>query len=98
MRTALPARDGFSYVSVLDAVCPDRQCPVTAGGGVPLSWDHAHLTAEGSDYVTAGLLPRLGLKPSNVVPGRVEDANLGCASCASGNLEIPGSMLRIAPE
>jgi hypothetical protein len=61
MQAALPVHDGFSYVSVLDTVCPEQQCPVTMGGGVPLSWDHAHLTAEGSDYVTARLLPRLGL-------------------------------------
>jgi peptidoglycan/LPS O-acetylase OafA/YrhL len=59
MQAALPARDGFSYVSVLDAVCPERQCPVTIDGGIPLSWDHAHLTAEGSVYVTARLLPEL---------------------------------------
>ena len=43
--------DNFSYVSVLDAVCPARQCPLTIDGGIPLSWDHAHLTAEGSVYV-----------------------------------------------
>jgi len=61
MRQALPAVRGFSYVSVLDAVCPQRQCPVTIGNGVPLSWDHAHLTAEGSEYVMQRLLPKLGL-------------------------------------
>jgi hypothetical protein len=74
MRAALPDQEGFSYVSVLDAVCPERQCPVTVDGGVPLSADHAHLTPEGSVYVTARLLPKLAVKPSNVVPGR-EDAN-----------------------
>ena len=61
MQAALPAHGGFSYVSVVDAVCPDRQCPVTIDDGIPLSWDHAHLTAEGSEYVTARLLPKLGL-------------------------------------
>jgi peptidoglycan/LPS O-acetylase OafA/YrhL len=61
MQAALPAHDGFSYVSVLEAVCPERQCPVTIDGGIPLSWDHAHLTAEGSIYVTARLSPKLGL-------------------------------------
>ena len=70
MQAALPAHDGFSYVSVLDAVCPDRQCPVAIGGGIPLSWDHAHLTAEGSVYVTARLLPKLGLPSSTVGLGR----------------------------
>ncbi len=62
MQAALPAHNGFAYVSVVDAVCPDRQCPVTIRDGIPLSWDHAHLTAEGSVYVTARLLPMLGLQ------------------------------------
>ncbi|HET7889525.1 MAG TPA: acyltransferase family protein [Bradyrhizobium sp.] len=59
MKTALPDRDGFSYVSVVDAVCPARQCPLTLEGGVPLAWDHAHLTAEGSAYVAGKIAPRL---------------------------------------
>jgi SGNH domain-containing protein len=62
MRDALPEQEGLSYVSVLDAACPERQCPVTVDGGVPLAADHAHLTAEGSVYVTARLLPKLGLQ------------------------------------
>ncbi len=62
MQAALPAADRFAYVSVLDAVCPARQCPLTVAGGVPLSWDHAHLTAEGSVYVMEKLVPMLRLK------------------------------------
>jgi peptidoglycan/LPS O-acetylase OafA/YrhL len=62
MKAALPAHDKFSYVSVVDAVCPERQCPLTIDGGIPLSWDHAHLTAEGSVYVMSRLLPLLRLK------------------------------------
>jgi peptidoglycan/LPS O-acetylase OafA/YrhL len=62
MKAALPAHDGFSYVSVVDAVCPARKCPLTVEGGVPLAWDHAHLTAEGSVYVADRLAPMLGLK------------------------------------
>ena len=62
MRAALPNTDFFSYVSVVDAVCPQRQCPLTVDSGVPLSWDHAHLTAEGSVYVMQRWLPMLGLK------------------------------------
>jgi hypothetical protein len=62
MKAALPAHDGFSYISVVDAICPARQCPLTIGGGIPLSWDHAHLTAEGSVYVMDRLVPMLGLK------------------------------------
>jgi hypothetical protein len=62
MKAALPAHDKFWYVSVVDAVCPARQCPLTVDGGVPLAWDHAHLTAEGSVYVMAKLAPLPGLK------------------------------------
>jgi len=62
MQAALPAHEKFSYLSVLDAVCPARQCPITIDGGVPLAWDHAHLTAEGSEYVMSKIAPLLGLK------------------------------------
>jgi ribosomal protein RSM22 (predicted rRNA methylase) len=61
MRTALPSRDGFSYVSVVNAICPARQCPLTIDEGIPLAWDHAHLTAEGSEYVVGRLATMLGL-------------------------------------
>jgi peptidoglycan/LPS O-acetylase OafA/YrhL len=62
MKAALPAQEKFSYVSVLDTVCPTRQCPLTVNGGIPLSWDYAHLTREGSAYVMGRLVPLLGLK------------------------------------
>jgi peptidoglycan/LPS O-acetylase OafA/YrhL len=62
MKAALPAHEKFSYVSVVDAVCPARQCPLTIDGGIPLAWDHAHLTAEGSVYVMERLAPMLGLR------------------------------------
>jgi peptidoglycan/LPS O-acetylase OafA/YrhL len=60
MRAALPERSKFfSFLSVVDAVCPARQCPLTLEDGVPFAWDHAHLTAEGSDYVAGKILPLL---------------------------------------
>ena len=59
MKTALPAHDKFRYVSITDALCPLRQCPLTLDGGVPLAWDHAHLTAEGSSYVMERIAPLL---------------------------------------
>jgi peptidoglycan/LPS O-acetylase OafA/YrhL len=61
MRTALPSREKFSYVSVVSAICPARQCPLTIGEDIPLAWDHAHLTAEGSEYVVGRLAQMLGL-------------------------------------
>src|SRR5260221_10959238 len=62
MKAALPASEKFSYISVVDKICPARQCPLTIGEGIPLAWDHAHLTAEGSAFVMGKLLPVLGLK------------------------------------
>ncbi|HEV3500623.1 MAG TPA: acyltransferase family protein [Bradyrhizobium sp.] len=62
MKAALPAHEKFSYISVVDALCPARRCPLTIAGGIPLAWDHAHLTAEGSVYVMDRLVPMLGLK------------------------------------
>jgi hypothetical protein len=62
MKAALPGHEKFSYVSVVDAVCPLRQCPLTIDGGIPLARDHAHLTAEGSVYVIDKVMPMLGVK------------------------------------
>jgi peptidoglycan/LPS O-acetylase OafA/YrhL len=62
MKPALPVHEKFSYISVVDAVCPARQCPLTIDGGIPLAWDHAHLTAEGSVYVMNKIVPMLELK------------------------------------
>jgi hypothetical protein len=62
MRAALPNSNGFSYVSVLEAICPEHQCPLTVDDGTPLTVDHAHLTAEGSGYVSAKLMPEPDLK------------------------------------
>ncbi|WP_284419121.1 MULTISPECIES: acyltransferase family protein [unclassified Bradyrhizobium] len=56
MQAALPSAEGLSYVSVLSAVCDDGGCPLTAGD-VPLSFDHAHLTAEGSAHVISKVAP-----------------------------------------
>jgi peptidoglycan/LPS O-acetylase OafA/YrhL len=69
MKMALPPRAKFSYISVVDVVCPARQCPITLPGDVPLAWDHAHLTAEGSVFVMEKIAPLLGSN-LQVVPGR----------------------------
>jgi len=62
MKAALPAREGFAYISVVDAVCPERQCPLTIEAGVPLAWDAMHLTAEGSVYVAVRLKTMIHFK------------------------------------
>ncbi|MGJ5034179.1 acyltransferase family protein [Bradyrhizobium sp. HKCCYLRH3059] len=58
MQSGLPSGEGFSYVSILSAVCESGRCPLTVGD-VPLSFDHAHLTAEGSQLVMARIVPQL---------------------------------------
>jgi peptidoglycan/LPS O-acetylase OafA/YrhL len=63
IREALPPRDKFSYISVVNAICPARQCPLTTGEDIPLAWDHAHLTAEGSEYVVNRIAGLAGLAP-----------------------------------
>jgi peptidoglycan/LPS O-acetylase OafA/YrhL len=60
MKALITDAPGISYVSILDAVCPNRKCPVFAGG-VPLSFDQAHLTAEGSALVINRIAPQLKL-------------------------------------
>ncbi len=64
MQAALPAGEGFSYISILTAACEGRVCPLMAND-VPLSFDHAHLTAEGSVHVMAKIAP-------NLLPGASE--------------------------
>jgi peptidoglycan/LPS O-acetylase OafA/YrhL len=60
MEQALPHATAFSFVSVVDAVCPAQRCPFLVREGIPLSFDHAHLTAEGSVFVADKIAPLLG--------------------------------------
>jgi peptidoglycan/LPS O-acetylase OafA/YrhL len=62
MKSTLPPSDRFSYISVVDAICPTQRCPLTVDDGIPLAWDHAHLTAEGSAYVAAKLMTAIHFK------------------------------------
>lgn len=56
MRSNFPSRSGLTYFSILDAVCPRRQCPVWLDGGGLTSFDSFHLTGEGSRYVAPFLV------------------------------------------
>jgi peptidoglycan/LPS O-acetylase OafA/YrhL len=40
-----------SYISLLDVLCPGGPCVEYAASGVPLQFDMAHLTLQGSDFV-----------------------------------------------
>jgi hypothetical protein len=55
MKAALPDTRDFTYISVLDAVCPNQVCPALVDSSVPLTWDYGHLTTEGSIEVVKKL-------------------------------------------
>ncbi|CCD97122.1 conserved membrane hypothetical protein [Bradyrhizobium sp. ORS 375] len=74
MQAALPSGEGLSYVSILSAVCVQRSCPLTVGD-VPLSFDHAHLTAEGSVHVMGKVAPLILSRA--LQPGSVQQADDG---------------------
>lgn len=66
MEQALPHTTTFSFVSVVDAVCPAQRCPLMIGEGVPFSFDHAHLTAEGSVFVADRIAPLLAPEKTRI--------------------------------
>lgn len=47
------------FASILQAVCIDQVCPLTADPETPMVWDTLHLTPEGSTYVVDRLKPEL---------------------------------------
>jgi len=47
---------GVLYFSPLSELCPRGDCPVVMKGDVPLIWDGAHLTKEGSEFFVPHLL------------------------------------------
>lgn len=49
MRAALPDVAGFTYLSAVNAICPERRCPALVDDA-PLTWDYGHLTVEGSAF------------------------------------------------
>jgi hypothetical protein len=61
MRVALQNIQNLHFVSVVDAVCRGRTCPLTVNGGTPLTWDYGHLTIEGSRFVISKIAAQLGL-------------------------------------
>jgi len=47
---------GVQYLSVLQQLCRNRQCPGILPGFIPIVWDNGHLTAEGSLYIARKIL------------------------------------------
>jgi hypothetical protein len=59
MKSAFSIIEGVTYVSAMDAVCPNRVCPLLIDGDAPLTWDHGHLTDEGSNYAADKMAPAI---------------------------------------
>lgn len=59
MKASFKAAPKVTYLSVLDAICPNDECPLTVGNDVPLTWDHGHLTGEASRQVANVLAPSI---------------------------------------
>jgi len=50
-------REEVRYISVMQALCPHENCPLTDADGTPVHFDTAHLTKEGSVLFTEVLTP-----------------------------------------
>ncbi|WP_456775542.1 acyltransferase family protein [Bradyrhizobium sp. USDA 4369] len=59
MREIARSYPSVQYVSILDAICRARECPLKADPETPITWDIIHLTPEGSRFVVAQLKPQL---------------------------------------
>jgi peptidoglycan/LPS O-acetylase OafA/YrhL len=57
MSTDFANSQNVLYVSILNAICVERVCPVFVNNSVPIGWDTIHLTAEGSLFVVDRILP-----------------------------------------
>jgi peptidoglycan/LPS O-acetylase OafA/YrhL len=67
MQRAL-ARENVNYISLYQGLCRNRKCRIFADeeGTLPLQWDEAHLTLDGSRLVVAGIIaPGLRLQESS---------------------------------
>ncbi|MBV8183688.1 MAG: hypothetical protein JOY76_03280 [Hyphomicrobiales bacterium] len=47
----------MKFISVVDALCPRMECPLTDEEGTPVHFDTAHLTKEGSILFAKVLTP-----------------------------------------
>jgi peptidoglycan/LPS O-acetylase OafA/YrhL len=59
MAADLTGLSGVTYVSVLMANCPERECPMVTGDRIPMQWDAIHLTVPGSERVIKAVMPQM---------------------------------------
>jgi peptidoglycan/LPS O-acetylase OafA/YrhL len=59
LRLISAAFSNVQFVSVLDALCRNGDCPLKVDAETPIVWDTLHMTPEGSNYVIGRLRPEL---------------------------------------
>jgi peptidoglycan/LPS O-acetylase OafA/YrhL len=52
MKDSFGAMPGVTYISILDALCPQKACQATTAEGIPMLFDMHHFTYEGARFVT----------------------------------------------
>lgn len=55
----IASRHHVAFISPLDALCPGGDCKVLAAPGVPMQFDEAHFTVEGSVLAARAIRPQL---------------------------------------
>jgi len=59
VRRAFATLPGVTFVSVYRTVCHNGRCPMTIGAGIPMQFDEAHTTAEGSRFLGGAIWPQV---------------------------------------
>jgi peptidoglycan/LPS O-acetylase OafA/YrhL len=68
MKKEMLGNSNVTFISVLDAVCQGKSCPVLVDGTVPMQFDEYHLTAPGSGFVARKLAPFLAARLAGKPP------------------------------
>ncbi|WP_041536581.1 acyltransferase family protein [Parvibaculum lavamentivorans] len=58
---AIAERNGVTYISMIDIICPAGKCVSMIGGKVPVEFDYGHLTLEGARFAANRIEAQLGL-------------------------------------
>ncbi len=66
-----------AYYSVLEIICPKKQCLTTDENGIPLQFDYGHLTQEGAQLVLRSVL---GAAPKAQVAARPSSNDTGSST------------------
>jgi peptidoglycan/LPS O-acetylase OafA/YrhL len=59
MKSHYSGMEGVEYLSIMDTLCTETACPLTAPSGTPIQWDRSHFTREGADLAMEALFLNL---------------------------------------